>query len=433
MSKTLRLLAALFGALVCLSCAAFAENRPPLDESRHPKEAAVLFDCGFFTGTDRGAELSRALTREEAAVLVLRVMGGEADLFDAELPFSDVSAWARPHVSRLWEAGIVRGVSAGRFGAAEPVTARQFYTMLLRALGHTEFSADGALEYAVSCGLLDPAELPREGFTRDDALYACYRALNAVPEGESEPYAVLRARRIENSYGMPAAEAVTGRSRVYDCLAESLRAVQALDGYTLVKRGLYREEGGSTRSEGRFDCDVRVLPGGACWYDITALDGSADALVPERRLNVYADGRVLAVREQGENGSWNAAAVPDALLRRYTGVYEYLFGPDLDYISRFDYAEEDGCIVLTGFSSRFELMADPTSDYDSLYFFDVVIRISPETHLPLSAVCTYRDTWETNGETLRVSYTSTYTLEDIGRTALPEDTHGLFLALRAAP
>ncbi len=429
MRKALRLLAAVFTVCVLLSCAAFAAERPSLAESRYPGSAAVLYDCGFLTGTAQGLELTRSLTRAEAAALIVRVTGDAEDLIVGDMPFTDVASWAAPYVSKLYSDGIVRGVSQTRYGSGLSVTAQQFYTMLLRALGYTDasFSYDSALEFAVSRGLLAGEDLSRvrKSFTRDDAMQACYMTLNAVPEGETEPYAFVRARRIENSYDRTTAEVVTGTNAVYNALSETLLAVQSLDSYTIVQHGRYRTGDSSSSIDSRLRIFSREQE---CWYTIDVLDDGKGITSLARSLEVYSDTDRVCVYEEGMDGEWDTANLTEELSRRYTGIYERLFGPDLDYALCFDYALEDGTIVLSGFSDRFELLADPTSDLTAAYYFDVTIRIDADTRLPISVVCTYRDTWEESGKAVRVSYSSEFSLEDVNSTQIPEDTHGLNLA-----
>ena len=431
MKRSLRFLAFML-CLVLLSPAALAVDAPDAGSvSRHSDELSRLLCCGFFTGTDRGLELDRSLTRSEAAVLVVRVMGRACDLPDADIPFADVAGWAAPYVTVLYQSGAVNGVSATRFGANAPVSARQFYTMLLRVLGysdaHGDFTYETALSFAVTAGLLDESDLPRleTSFVRDDAAYACFRALNASPKGGSEPYARVRARDITNSYSMTAAGIVTGQNRVYDVLAASADAVAALESYTLTQTGTYRLSGRFTDRDDRILTTARIRPAAheaLITIDITDTSGGTTTL--ERTAAAYSTDTLLAVYSS-ETDSWDSAALPENLAYHYIGLYDRLFGPDLTYCENFDYAEEDGTAVLTGFLSRFELMADVTSAYDAAYGFDMRIEIDLETMLPESIVCTYRDTWEADGGPLEVDYVSEYRLSGIGSTEIEKELYGL--------
>ncbi len=124
----------------------FAENADYTDK------AEVLKSLGLFLGTDKGFELDRAATRAEAAVMVVRILGQEAaaKAGAAGHPFTDVPAWASPYVGYLYSNNITKGVSETRFGSADPSTAAQYATYLLRALGYDDSKGDFAWDKALS-------------------------------------------------------------------------------------------------------------------------------------------------------------------------------------------------------------------------------------------------------------------------------------------
>ena len=74
-------------------------------------------------------------------------------------PFSDVPDWADGYVSYAYTAGLTKGVSEDRFGAADTASAEMYLTFMLRALGYTEgdsgdFSWDAHWTLAEECGIL---------------------------------------------------------------------------------------------------------------------------------------------------------------------------------------------------------------------------------------------------------------------------------------
>ena len=65
--------------------------------------ADALNEMDLFSGTENGYELDRAPTRAEAAVMLVRLLGGaqDAEANTYETPFTDVPAWAQPYVGWL--------------------------------------------------------------------------------------------------------------------------------------------------------------------------------------------------------------------------------------------------------------------------------------------------------------------------------------------
>ncbi len=432
MKRTVRLLAVILAALLLVSPLTFAVGYPDVRDSRHPDALARLITCGFFIGTDKGLELDRSLTRSEAAVLVVRVMGSVTSMMKTDMPFTDVASWAAPYVGYLYNTGAVRGVSATRYGANDPVTAQQFYTMLLRVLGYNDAKGDfayaDALSFAVSKGLLDAAEAERVKtvFLRDDAAFACYQALNAVPKGEKQPYAVLKSGEINNDYSARDAATVTGTNKVFQTLWEGSKAVSELDSLTIIHHGTYKESG-SVLYDDTIDTDIRLFPKlGECWLLLDIRETKDGNTVGERHAEAWSDGRHAAI---WNNEEWAVGQLLPENADRFAGIYDRLFGPDNVYSEIFDYAEEDGEIVLSGFLSRFALLGDPTSETPTNYYFDVTLHFDAQTHLLRSVQCVYRDTWNGSDGPSDVEYISEYTIRDINSTVMPADTHDLEKAL----
>jgi len=125
--------------------------------------ADQLKALGLFLGTGNGYDLERAPTRVEAATMLVRLLGKEAQAkeeCDAH-PFTDVPAWADPYVGYLCENGLTKGVSADLFGAEELCSLQMFCTFVLRALGYADtgeaadFTYDGAVEFAMELQLVN--------------------------------------------------------------------------------------------------------------------------------------------------------------------------------------------------------------------------------------------------------------------------------------
>ncbi len=112
------------------------------------KDAELLYNLGLFKGTGTNPDgtpkfsLDRAPTRAEAVTILVRLMGKEDEALAKSwtTPFTDLPEWAVPYVGYAYTNGYTNGVENTRFGADAPVSAAQFLTFLLRALGY----ADGA-------------------------------------------------------------------------------------------------------------------------------------------------------------------------------------------------------------------------------------------------------------------------------------------------
>ncbi|MCQ2911429.1 MAG: S-layer homology domain-containing protein [Clostridia bacterium] len=112
-------------------------------EEYSDKEAVVVAKvnaAGIMTGTDKGFEPSKSLTRAEAAAIIVRMKGiSESAVKTAAgtTLFNDVAAshWASGYVNQASNLGIVKGVSATEFAPDREVTVAEFTTMAVRALG----------------------------------------------------------------------------------------------------------------------------------------------------------------------------------------------------------------------------------------------------------------------------------------------------------
>ena len=158
--------------------------------------ADALKQLGLFqgsgTGYGSGYDLEEAPTRIQALIMFLRILGEEkAALATSEIcPFTDVPAWCQPYVAYAYAQGLTKGVDQEgmRFGTAETVTAAQFMTFILRALGYKDegeapdFTWDTAIQRAQELGVVTAGEsqlLQTQPFLRAHVVYFCYFALDA--------------------------------------------------------------------------------------------------------------------------------------------------------------------------------------------------------------------------------------------------------------
>ena len=158
--------------------------------------AAALRTMGLFqgsgTGYGSGFDLEAAPTRIQGLILFLRLIGEEeaALASTAACPFTDVPDWCQSYAAYAYQQGYTRGMDAENqiFGTNDTLTARQYVTFLLRALGYQDsgenpdFTWDTVLSRAVELGVLTPGEealLNGEPFLRAQVVYLSYFALDA--------------------------------------------------------------------------------------------------------------------------------------------------------------------------------------------------------------------------------------------------------------
>lgn len=156
--------------------------------------ADTLYSYGLFRGTGKDAdgkpvfELDRQMTRQEAVTMLVRLLGAEskAKAGNYETPFTDVSAWAKPYVGYAYANGLTNGTSRTTFGGTSTVTAAQYATFLLRALGYksdADFVWSNPWALADRLGVSDGSYTSASAFYRGDAAILSLGALGAKPNG----------------------------------------------------------------------------------------------------------------------------------------------------------------------------------------------------------------------------------------------------------
>ena len=146
------------------------------------RAANALYTMGLFDGVGQHSDgspiyaLDRSLTRQEAVVLLVRLLGQEQAALTAEIaqPFVDVADWAAPYVAWAWQAGLVRGVDESRLDALSPMDGQGWLTLLLRALGYDGADYDDPWTLAAQLGLCSGRS---GGFTRASAVTLSLTAL----------------------------------------------------------------------------------------------------------------------------------------------------------------------------------------------------------------------------------------------------------------
>jgi len=155
--------------------------------------ADQLKALGLFLGTGTGYALERAPTRDEAATMLVRLLGKEAQAKEENSahPFTDVPEWADPYVGYLYANGLTKGVSAELFGSKDLCSLQMFCTFVLRALGYADtgeaadFTYDKAIEFALELPLFTEMifMLSDPQFTRAGCVFVMSMALQANVKG----------------------------------------------------------------------------------------------------------------------------------------------------------------------------------------------------------------------------------------------------------
>ena len=179
MNKWLRAVCVGAAAAAMLTASAFAANYTNCADSLH--------EMGLFQGTQNGYDLDRTPTRAEAAVMLVRLLGKEAEAkaLTYTAPFTDLKGWEKPYVQYLYSNGLANGTNRTTFHPTGKCTAQMYAVFLLRALGYSDtadFSYANAIETAREQGIYDTGIINVQNFLRDDAAAASYTVLSVSPK-----------------------------------------------------------------------------------------------------------------------------------------------------------------------------------------------------------------------------------------------------------
>ena len=179
MNKWLRAVCVGAAAAAMLTASAFAAN--------YTNCADALHEMGLFQGTQNGYDLDRTPTRAQAAVMLVRLLGKEAEAkaLTYTAPFTDLKGWEKPYVQYLYSNGLANGTNRTSFNPTGKCTAQMYAVFLLRALGYSDtadFSYANAIETAREQGIYDTGIINVQNFLRDDAAAASYTVLSVSPK-----------------------------------------------------------------------------------------------------------------------------------------------------------------------------------------------------------------------------------------------------------
>lgn len=159
--------------------------------------AELLYNLNLFRGVGANADgsvdfdLNRAPTRAEAVTMLVRLLGAEdeATAKTWSTPFTDVPDWAKPYVGYAYNKGLTKGMGGNVFGSSSPVTAAQYLTFVLRALGYqdgTDFAWNAPWTLTDKLGITDGTYGSQSKFLRGDAAVVSESALFAQKKGSGQ-------------------------------------------------------------------------------------------------------------------------------------------------------------------------------------------------------------------------------------------------------
>jgi len=160
---------------------AFEEN-----ESRSVEH--FFIETQLLKGDGTGYGLEKDTTRMEGIIILIRLMGKEADaqtMQNQPCRFLDVPAWAAGYANYADANNISNGISDTLFGTNNNITAQQFNTMLLRTIGYDDgdFQWNDAVSKADDLEIL-PQDMAdnyesRTKYTKKDLIETAFCYLDA--------------------------------------------------------------------------------------------------------------------------------------------------------------------------------------------------------------------------------------------------------------
>ena len=184
---SLGLTAAMISGLMVMgsSAASYAD----VTSENNVEAIEVLQAVGIMTGDDNGDfNPDEEVTRNEMAVIMCNLLNYTAASYADTCPFTDVPDWAEAYVAACYTNGIIAGYDATTFGGSDSVTTAQASLMLLKALGHFQYSADFGSDWQLAtiskgstAGLYSGVSASAtQALSRNDAAQMVLNALEAA-------------------------------------------------------------------------------------------------------------------------------------------------------------------------------------------------------------------------------------------------------------
>lgn len=204
-------------------------EKPAVEVSASEKALEALKGYGAIKGdgTADPFKMESELKRQNAAVILVRLLGVENEAKATEVkekPFTDLpnDEFYKSIIQYVKAKGIFKGTSSEKFGFNEAITAQQFATINLRALGYevdTDEAYGKALETAKKLGLLkDASALENNTKILRKDVYVIMNNTLETPKKDGK-----KALKYELGY---ATEPVAEKLEVVDAMADGLKVLK---------------------------------------------------------------------------------------------------------------------------------------------------------------------------------------------------------------
>ena len=193
------------------------------------RAADALASLGLVTGTVSGYAASAPATQEQAAVLLVRLLGAEQAAADetGRCGWQGIPAWAQSAVNYC---ALHDLLSAQEYTPGGTVSAELWCAMLLRALGYGDEIVAGAAHTAQRIGLI--ARIPTGALTRGDLFESALAALTFPIRDGGTPLDTLLVKGLCTADAADALDLRSGRLTARQAADRYLSAVLCLDLYT---------------------------------------------------------------------------------------------------------------------------------------------------------------------------------------------------------
>ena len=303
-----------FAMLITLIVPAQAFSTKTASES-----ASALHAIGLFQGTGTNADgtpvfsLGNTATRAEAITMLVRLLGKENTATQGvwQTSFTDVPSWAASYIGYAYENGLTRGESSTRFGSTSAVTANDFMTLLLRALGYDDtagdFSWSNAANFAATLGL--GSYVGTANMTRGEIAKASYVTLYLAPKAASQT--VLKQMLTQ---GIVSSENITAAG-----LTDALSTGNQPAGTTLI------DSTALTAAQIYAKCSPAV-------FYIQIYDVNKQIIGSASGFFISADGKAVTNYHVIADAAYATATLSNGTTYDISGVYDYNQGQDVALI-----------------------------------------------------------------------------------------------------